>query len=295
MKKQLYVPMLLVILFTFIMFSPAKASESLQVAVSILPQVYFVEQIGGDLVDVLCMLPEGGLPHIYEPTAQQMKQLSQADLYVRIKVDFENAWWEKMVSANPTMHVVDSTEGVESLEGHAHKHHEQEADHQKHRGRDPHIWLSPRMVKIQAENIYQGLIAVDLEHKDTYTANKEAFLSTLDRLDADIRARLANLKTRKFMIFHPAWSYFAREYDLEQIPIEIEGKEPSAREMAELMKIAKKESVSAIFVQPQTSRRSAGIIAKQIGAQVEILDPLAADWSDNMHRVSALLAETLSE
>jgi zinc transport system substrate-binding protein len=89
------------------------------------------------------------------------------------------------------------------------------------------------------------------------------------------------------MIFHPAWSYFARDYDLEQIPIEVEGKEPSAREMADLMmKIAKEEQVTVIFVQPQTSRRSVDMLAKQIGARVEILDPLAADWLENMRRVS---------
>jgi zinc transport system substrate-binding protein len=236
-----------------------------------------------------------------------MKQLSNADMYVRIKVEFENAWWDKIMAANPNMYVVDSTEGVKYIEGHAHQHHEEEgeeqehegehheeeADHHDHYGRDPHIWLSPRMVKIQAENIYQGLIAVDPEHKDVYTANKETFLNTLDRLDADIQAKLANLKTRKFMIFHPAWSYFVRDYNLEQIPIEVEGKEPSAKEMATLMKLAKQEHVTTIFVQPQTSRRSAETIATQIGAKIEVLDSLAADWLENMQRVTGVLAETL--
>jgi zinc transport system substrate-binding protein len=238
-----------------------------------------------------------------------MKQLSQADIYVRIRVDFENAWWEKIASANPDMLVIDSTEGIAYFEGHAHEHHEEpgekhdhegehhdeEADLHDHHGRDPHIWLSPRLVKIQAENIYQGLVAVDPGHKDTYAAHKAALMSTLESLDADIQAQLADLKTRKFMIFHPAWTYFARDYDLEQIPIEVEGKEPSAKEMTELMKIAKDEHISVIFVQPQTSRRSTDIIAKQIGARVEILNPLAADWLENMRRVSSILAEALSE
>jgi zinc transport system substrate-binding protein len=322
MKKYLYVLTLLVMMFTVTMVSLAEASEPLQVAVSILPQVYFVKQIGGDLVDVLCMLPEGGMPHTYEPTAQQMKLLSQADIYVRIKVDFENAWWDKMEMANPDMSVIDSTKGVDAIEVGAHHHHheseehehdaehheekgekhehegahhEEEADHHEHHGRDPHIWLSPRMVKIQAENIYQGLLELDPDHKDTYSANKEALLRTLDSLDAEIQAKLANLKTRNFMIFHPAWTYFARDYDLEQIPVEVEGKEPSAKEMAELMKIAQKEHITVIFVQPQTSRRSVDIIAKQIGARVEILDPLAADWPENIRHVTNILAETLSE
>lgn len=290
---------------------PASASEPVQVVVSIGPQRYVVQQLGGELVKVTSMLPEGSFPGIYEPTNQQMQDLSKADLYVRIKVPYEIAWWEKMEAANPDMFVVDSTEGVAFIEAGAHHHdegeeHEHDAEHQakeeqhhdhesEHHGRDPHIWLSPRMMKIQAENIYQGLIAVDPENKDTYSANKAALLSTLESLDAEIQAQLADLKTRKFMIFHPAWSYFARDYDLTQIPIEIEGKEPSAKEMTELMKIAKEQQISVIFVQPQTSRRSADIIAKQIGARVEILDPLAVDWLENMRRVTAILAETLSK
>ena len=273
---------------------PVNATEKIQVAVSILPQVYFVEQIGGDLVDVLCMLPKGGMPHTYEPTAQQMKQLSQADMYVRTKVDFENAWWEKMMTANPNMLVVDSTEGVELI-GAATHHHEEEGEDHEHHGRDPHVWLAPRLVKIQAENIYQGLIAVDPDHKDSYQAHKEHFLAELDNLDRKIQARLAHLRTRKFMIFHPAWSYFARDYDLEQIPIEVEGKEPSAKEMTALMKLAQKEQITVLFVQPQTSRRSVSTIAKQIGAKVEILDPLAANWKENILHVTKVLSETLSQ
>lgn len=284
-----------------------KAAEPLQVVVSIPPQIYVVQQLGGERVHVISMVPEGGLPHTYEPTPQQMKQLSMADIYVRIGVEFEQAWWDKMSAANPRMHVIDSTKGVNFIEASEHHHedegetHEAEGDQHEngeaheHHGRDPHIWVSPRLVKIQVENIYQGLIAVDPAHQSAYSANKKALLTALDNLDADIQTQLANLKTRKFMIFHPAWAYFARDYHLEEIPVEIEGKEPSAREMAELMKLADQEQVRVIFVQPQTSRRSVDTIAKQIGARVEVLDPLAANWLDNMRYVSRVLAETLSE
>lgn len=297
MRKQMILCVVCVSMSLFQLLPYAKASEKVQVAVSILPQTYFVRQIGGDLVDVTCMIPEGGTPHIYEPRSQQMRFLSSADMYVRIKVDFENAWWEKMTVANPEMLIVDSTQGVEFIKenedhkGHNHKEEENASDH---KGRDPHIWLSPRMVKIQAEHIYQGLITVDPKHQETYKANKEAFLQSLDVLDNEIRTRLANVKARKFMIFHPAWSYFARDYGLEQIPIEIEGKEPSAKEMAGLMTIARKEHITVIFVQPQASRRSADTIARQIGAEVRILNPLAAHWMKNMRYMANTLAETLS-
>jgi zinc transport system substrate-binding protein len=150
-------------------------------------------------------------------------------------------------------------------------------------------------VKIQAEHIYQGLIAADPDHQAMYAANKDALMSALDGLDAEIQARLGTLSVQKFMIFHPAWTYFAHDYDLEQIPVEVEGKEPSAKEMAELMEIAEREQIAVIFAQPQTSRRSADTIARQIGARVDVLDPLAADWLDNMRSVANALAEALSQ
>jgi zinc transport system substrate-binding protein len=293
--------------------TPIKALEPLQVVVSIPPQVYFVQQLGGERVQVISMLPEGGLPHTYEPTPQQMKLLSTADMYVRIGVEFEQAWWDKIATANPTMRVIDSTAGIDFLDPAAHQyadegephaeaeeHHDKEGSHDEdahhdYHGRDPHIWLSPRLVKIQAENIYQGLIAADPDQQEMYAANKDALMSMLDSLDAEIQAQLAELGSRAFMIFHPAWAYFARDYGLEQIPIEVEGKEPSAREMTELMQLADREHISVIFVQPQTSRRSADTIAKQIGARVEFLDPLAADWLENMRDLTRILADTLSQ
>lgn len=298
MKKHLAIVILLLSFLLIAMSFPANAADPIQVVVSIRPQIYVVQQLGGDLVNVTSMLPEGAFPGVYEPTSQQMQDLSTADMYVRIKVPYEIAWWEKMAAANPKMHMVDATTGVDFIEAGAHQHEDagekQEQPHEQH-GRDPHIWLSPRLVKIQAENIYRGLIAVDPANKDAYTANKEAFLKTLDRLDVEIQGQLAHLKTRKFMIFHPAWTYFARDYNVEQVPVEIEGKEPSAKEMAALMKIAQAEHITTIFVQPQTSRRSADVIAQQIGIQVVILDPLAANWLDNMRHVTRVLAEALTQ
>ena len=265
------------------------AAEKIKVAVSIPPQAYFVEQVGGELVDVTTILPAGASPHTYEPTATQMKSLSVADMYIRIKIEFENAWWDKIVAVNPRMFVVDSTTGTEFILG-----SEQSTETQT-QGRDPHIWLSPKRVKLQAEAICKGLIAIDQKHTDTYTVNKDAFLKKLDALDQDIHALLANVKTRKFMVFHPAWAYFARDYHLEEISIEHEGKEPSAAEMTKLMEVAKQQHIRVIFVQPQTSRRSAETVAKQIGGRVEILDPIARNWMENMQIVAKTLAATLNE
>lgn len=287
--------MLLVLLSVLLSLSPASAAKKTEVLVSIPPQTYFVERIGAELVEVTSLLPPGAFPHTFEPTAKQMKALSQADLYVRIQVEFEQAWWDKIAAANSTMYVIDSTQGVDLLEG-AHHHHEEGAadthDHEQH-GRDPHVWLSPSAVKLQAEAIYQGLIHVDPDHQDIYLANKERFFTDLENLDQEIREILADLKNRTFMVFHPSWAYFARDYQLQQLSIELEGKEPSAAEMAQIMKAAQAENIRVIFVQPQTSQRSAEIIASQIGAQVKVLDPLAADWLDNLRNVAKILAVSL--
>ena len=202
--------------------------------------------------------------------------------------------WSKIQAANQEMLVVDATAGIEFLKGH-HHHDEQDAEEgeSKEAGDDPHVWLSPRLAKIQIENIYEGLITVDPENEAAYASNKHGLLKAVDELDRKIRAQLADLETRTFMVFHPAWSYFAAEYDLKQIAIEGEGKEPSAAELAEFIKIAQEEQVKVIFVQPQTSSRTANIIAKQIGAHVELLDPMAADWMKNLRRVAEKLAKAL--
>lgn len=276
------------------------AAEPLRVMVSIQPQVYFVKQLGGELVNVTCLLPAGAFHGMYEPTAAQMKDLSQAALYVRSMLEHELAWWDKIQALNPRMIVVDATQGVELIEGHAHHHGEAEAETEAHHegeeehGKDLHIWLSLRNATIQAENIYQGLIAADPANRDAYTANRDALMQKIEALDREIRAKLANLKTRTFMVFHPAWGYFAKDYNLEQIPIEVEGKEPSAAEMAQFITLAQDEQVKVIFVQPQTSRRTADIIAQQVGATVELLDPMAEDWLDNLRHTADALANALN-
>jgi len=274
------------------------AAEPLRVMVSIQPQVYFVKQLGGDLINVTCLLPAGAFHGMYEPTAAQMKELSQAALYIRSMLEHELAWWDKIQALNPRMMVVDATQGVELIEGHEHHHGEADTDalheDKEEGGKDLHVWLSPRNAKIQAENIYQGLIAADPANRDAYTANRDAFLQKIDALDQEIQAKLANLTTRTFMVFHPAWGYFAKDYTLEQIAVEVEGKEPSAAEMTQFIKLAQEKQVTVIFVQPQTSSRTAEIIAKQVGAKVELLDPMAEDWLENLRTAADALANALN-
>ena len=250
--------------------------EQIQIIVSILPQKEFVERIGGEKVAVTVMIPPGASPATYEPSPGQLQDVSRAKLYVRIgHIPFENAWMEKIESANRGMQVVDSSEGIEII------------------GNDPHIWLSPARARIQVEHISDALIEIDPDNSEYYARNKEDYLKTLSDLDEDIRNNLSEIKNRKFMVYHPAWGYFARDYQLEQVPIEIEGKEPSASDLVRLTDTARANNITAVFAAPQFNSESAEVIADEIGGTVVFIDPLAKDYAVNMRAVSAAFARYL--
>jgi len=158
---------------------------------------------------------------------------------------------------------------------------------------DPHIWLSPSLVKIQAQTIFEALVELDPRHEADYRANLESFLGDIDALDAQIREALAGMENRKFMVFHPAWGYFARDYGLEMIPIEVGGQEPSAAELASLIVEAREGGITVIFAQPEFSSRDAETIAGEIGGEVLLISPLAPDWLDNLGRIAKTFAEVL--
>ncbi len=238
------------------------------VVVSILPQIEFVKSVGKDKVSVSAMIPPGFSPTTYEPSVEQLKKLSVADLYIRIgHIPFEKAQMKKLASLNPKMKVIDSSEGIEIYKG------------------DPHIWLSPRLAKIQVENICQALAEIDPVNKDFYEKNKNDYLIKLDNLDLKLRDAFSGMKGKKILVFHPAFGYLARDYGFEQIAIEIEGKEPSAENLARIIDTAKKENIKTVFVQKQFSQKSAKAIAQQIGGNVVPLDPLAKDYIENLRRI----------
>ncbi|MFM6356418.1 MAG: metal ABC transporter solute-binding protein, Zn/Mn family, partial [Planktothrix sp.] len=159
---------------------------------------------------------------------------------------------------------------------------------------DPHIWLSPKLVKIQAQNIYNGLVKIDPQRQAEYQANLNQFITEIDQLDQQISQKLTPLKNRKFMVFHPAWGYFAKDYNLEQQAIEVGGQEPSAAELADLISEAKQENIKIIFTQPEFSPRSAETIAEEIGGKVVMISDLDENWSDNLLKVSETLSQNLN-
>ncbi|MAT41645.1 MAG: cation ABC transporter substrate-binding protein [Anaerolineaceae bacterium] len=258
------------------------------ITVSVLPQQYFVERLAGDYFAVNVMVQPGESPENYEPTPQQMRALSSAAAYISIGVPFENVWLDKIASANPNMVMVDSTVGVEKLPITGHDHADED-----HVGEelDPHIWTSPRLVKIQAQNIADALTQLDPTHESEYKANLDSFLKDINQLDTELTDLFAGSNQKKFMIFHPSLGYFANDYGLTQIPIEIGGTEPSAQELAQFIKLAKDENVHIIFVQPEFSKRSAETIAAEINAKVVELFVLSPDWLNNLRSIGQTIAE----
>lgn len=272
---------------------PAVASAAMPVCVTILPQKYFLEKIGGDLVDVTVLVPPGADPHSYEPKPGQMVAVSKAKAYFAVGVPFEDAWLGRIKAGNPDMPIVQTQRGVGKIPMTAHDAHDAHGAHGAHgeeeTGRlDPHIWLDPNLVKIQAKNILEGLSAADPANAATYETNFQEFLKECGALDAAIRETLAAASAAhsSFIVFHPSWGYFAKAYGLNQIPIEAEGKEPSPGELGALITLARDKGVKVIFVQPQFSERSAQVIANEAGATLARLDPLAEDWKDNLLRAA---------
>ena len=252
--------------------------------VSILPQKTFVEAIGGEKVNVALMVKPGSSPHSYEPKPSQMIQIGKADIYFAIGVEFENVWLSKFSNQNKTMKIAHMDEGIHKIEMDNHHDHDEHAHHEdKKEEKDPHIWTSPLNVKRIAKNIYDQLIAIDEKNKTYYRSNYEAFLTHITKTDEKIKNILNEDKTkRKFMVFHPAWGYFSKEYDLTQIAIEISGKNPKPRQVMQLIKEAKAQKVNAVFTAPEFNEKTAQIIAKEVGVPVVKISPLAPNWSQNL-------------
>lgn len=277
-------------------------AEPLRVFVSVLPQKTFVERLGGDHVEVRTMVQPGYSPATYDPTPQQISALAKTALYIRIGVPFETAWMKRIRSTNPHMQVLDARQGIRLRRNHRHgQAYESDKDehHQSNQGqavnhgeseRDPHIWTSPPLVKRMGKNIRDTLTALDPANEQDYARNYDAFAAELDALDRDIRALLRDVTNRKFMVFHPAWGYFADTYGMIQVPIEKEGKEPGPRSLTALIEQAKRDNVKVILVQPQFHRKSAQQVAHAIGGRVVAIDPLSADYADNLRRVTQQIA-----
>ena len=260
-------------------------STRVEVVVSVPPQAWLVRRIGGDRVDVHVLLPPGASEHTYEPTPQQVARLGAARLVVEVghpSFLFERRLLDALLDRQPRPLVVDMTRHADLIQ-----------ERGAGSGSDPHLWLSPAVMRATAQDVAAVLGALDPAGAATYRQGLVAVLAEITALDGDLRRELASLAGRRFLVYHPAWGYLARDYGLEQVAIEAEGKEPSARRMLDVAEMARREGLGTVFVERWSSDRSARAIAGELGARVVTLDPLAEDWPANLRRVGGALREAL--
>ncbi len=263
--------------------------NQLGIVVTIVPQVEMAERIGGDMVSVTLMVPIGQSPHDYAPTATQMAQVEDAEIYFKggSGVEFETANMEDILEVNPHLTVIDGSLGVELMEMEDHDH-DTRADEV---GLDPHIWLNPQNVIIMVGNLKDGLVSVDPDNATVYEQNAAEYIAELEALDSEIQDMLAPYENRSFMIQHPAWGYYSDRYGLNQLAVENLGDVPSPQELADLIDMAQEENIKIIFVSPQFDSSSAQVIADGIDGSVVQIDSLAENYTENLRNVSQEMKE----
>ncbi|MFZ5376063.1 MAG: metal ABC transporter solute-binding protein, Zn/Mn family [Patescibacteria group bacterium] len=315
-------------LFWQISKNPTNTYQNQQdlVCVSIAPQKFFVEKIAGDTLKVHVMVSEGFSPETYEPTAQDLQTLLKSQVIFSLgQLAFEKTTLPQLLKSNPEIRLVDTSEKItlknfdlevfdaetgkdldhrnfEINDQQNHKpsqeqslevsdNHQLSNDHEHdHIGQaDPHIWLSPRLVKQQVEAIYQTLIELKPENTDLYLMNKNSFFAELDQLDQELKNSFDQLQNKNILVYHPAFGYLADDYGLRQISIEIEGKEPSVQQVQKVITFAKEHKIQTVFVQKQFDDRSAKTIAKEIDGQVVALDPLSENYLENLRTIAQLI------
>jgi len=274
MKKIL---LLLTITTTFIF-------ANLKVVVSIAPMVSYVKAIGKDKVDITLMVQPGSSPHTYEPKPSQMVAITMADMYMAIGVEFENVWLEKFHSLNSCLDIVHIDKGIKKLY--------MSNIHTKIAKKDPHIWTSLDNLEIIATNILNALVKEDPKNKEFYQKNYDKFIAHIKDVKSQIQIILKDTpKGSKFMVFHPSWGYFAHEFGLVQLPIEIEGKKPKPQELVRIIKEAKEAKIRAIFTQPEFSDATAKVISSELGISVIKVSPLAQNWEDTLLYIAKAIAK----
>lgn len=257
--------------------TPSKKEGKRTITVTIEPLRYFTEQIAGDKFNVVTMVPTGNNPETYEPTAQQMMNLANSDMYIKVgSIGFERTWMKKLEANAPHTILIDSSEGItpqESCEGTT----------------DPHTWMSCQNAVIIARNIYKALAQIDKSDSMTYKANLEILINKIRTTDAQVRANLTKEKATAFMIYHPILTYFSKEYGLHQISVEDHGREPSAAQLKNIIEEAKLEKAKIMFVQKEFANRNTGIVANSVGAEVVEINPLSYDWNEEMVKIAKSL------
>lgn len=288
MRQKLFISLLLLTL----LIAPAVSAAPVPVLVSILPQKWLAEQIGGKLITVKVLLEKGQEPHGMEPTPEQLTALFRSRLYFAIGLEFERGLLEKIKKAESTVQIINTVAEIKKIpmteehDAHGHGH--------AGLGLDPHVWLDPQNLQKMASSMASALVKADPTNAAAYQQNAEAVLKELTNLQEELQRKLAPFKGQSFLVFHPAFGYFAHAFGLRQEAVEIEGKSPAPKQLYELIAKAKKEKVKVIFVQPQFDRKNAATIAQAISGKVAALDPLAENIPENLRSMAEQISSALA-
>ena len=266
--------------------SGTQKSKDKIVFVSILPLKYFTDKIVGDIYKVEVTVPPGVGPETYSPSPKQMIQLGKAQAYFSIGyLGFEQAWLGNFKSTNPDLQVFVTSKRIDLI-----KDEQQHEDHAHVQGVDPHIWSSPKAARLIAQNIFEGMVQIDPANGDTYRKNYNQLLSEIGKVDSTVTNLLSKATSKKFILFHPALGYFARDYGLEQLSIEFEGKVPSPKHLQTVIVTAKSENIKCILIQKEFDKENAEIIAKETGSKIIVIDPLEYNWPEQMISIAEKLS-----
>ncbi|MCD7923209.1 MAG: zinc ABC transporter substrate-binding protein [Bacteroides sp.] len=282
----------IIILFTALLCLNACGSKQQQsgegqptLTVTLEPLRYFTEAIAGDKFKVTSMVPKGSSPETYDPTPQQLVSLDKSTAYLRIGyIGFEQAWMDKLTTNAPHLKIFDTSKGIDPIHEEGHDH----GDHHHEGGIEPHIWNSARNASVIANNIYAALCELDNENTPYYKERLDSLQQVIAQTDAEVRELLQHADST-FLIYHPALSYFARDYGLKQISIEEGGKEPSPAHLRELIETCRRDNARVIFVQQEFDTRNAKLIADELGIKVIPINPLSYEWQEEMINVAKAL------
>lgn len=253
-------------------------------------------------MEINVLVPAGSNPHIYEPKPKEMTEYSKSSIYFSLGDDFDKSWLRKLISLNSSIKIVHLDEGIEKITfdpdheeehigkevEHKENHHDHEGNHHDHGRTDPHIWTSISNIKVMGETIKNSLKEMFPENFSVYEANFEKFSDELKKLDKKIRD---NISGKNFLVFHPSWGYFAKDYGIKQISIESEGKEPSAKKMMEIVDLVKTEEIKYLFTQPQINSKIVQVITKQTGLKSVMIDPLSYNILNEIEKIYEVISQ----
>ncbi|MEE1074362.1 MAG: zinc ABC transporter substrate-binding protein [Acutalibacteraceae bacterium] len=285
MKKTVII--LLTLLISVVSFAGCKAEESAEngdkktVAVSIVPEATFANKVCGDKFNIVTVIPAGASPETYEPSPAEMKKISEAELYFSIGVPAEE---------NSILPIISKETKTVALHTKVSAIYPDRTDDG---GRDPHIWLSPKRVMVMVASIAEAFKAADPENAEFYETNANEYIKELENLDSYIITALSGSKNRKFIAFHPAFGYFAEDYSLTMYALEEHGKETTAKRLAEMADLAKRENIKSIFYQAEASKKQALAFAEEIDGRAVMLEPLSPDYVANLKAMTDSLKEAI--